>query len=96
MNSLIASMNEVLQMWKALYDINSAVLLSFSEDSKGFICLNEKTLCINSDLVLLASHVDAEEITFYFDGDRSIVIAIEWPEDTLPYIQSVFFGYEEL
>lgn len=93
MDPIVLSLNHILNQWKQQFDIFSAISSEFSVED-GSICFEHYPLChAGNGLVLISSEYDSESIQFYFSQNRSIRVAIDWPEDQPPVVSSVSFVY---
>lgn len=91
MNSLIASMNDILMNWKKEYDLFSAISSEFSMKD-DFICFADLPLCFaDAVLAISSAEYDAESIQYFFNRNCSIYISVSWPEDRFPEVSSVAF-----
>lgn len=90
-SAAILEMNAVLRSWKEMHDLFSAISYEFRIED-GFLFYGELPVC-KEDVVLAlsSSEYDAEDISFYFDDNRSIILSIAWPEDMPPKVSSVAF-----
>lgn len=87
--TLLKHLNHVLSNWKEQFDVTNAVDIAFTQNDKGWLCLNDLALHQAETLTLEASDYDAESINFVFARDRTISISIVWPEDEPPRLHSV-------
>ncbi len=95
MKDLIDSMNKVVSDWKDKFDITSSVQMEFHLNEDDCLCLNEHVINMPVALKLLSAEFDASRVEFYFAGTQKVLfIGIKWPEDSVPEIDTVNFGYE--
>lgn len=95
MKDLIERMNSILSDWKTMFDVTSKMQLEFSLTDEGHLSLNEHEIHMPVDLVLDSVDFNAENIKFWFDGTHKVlVIGIKWPEDDVPEVNTIQFGYE--
>lgn len=91
MNSLIASMNDILKNWKKEYDLFSAISSEFSVNN-GSVCFANHPLCLaEDDLVISSADFDAESIQYFLNRNCSIYISVSWPEDQPPEVSYCAF-----
>ena len=93
MSGLTHRMNDILHDWRSRYDILSSVSMEFQEDEIGQLCFCDKPLCLTSGLEMESARYDAERILFDFTGQRRIQLSVAWPEESSPYVTSIFLGY---
>lgn len=93
MESIVLSMNNILNQWKQQHDIFTAISSEFTIED-GSLCFEHHSLChVDEGLILTYSAFDSESIQFFFSQSRSIIICIDWPEDQPPVLSSVSFVY---
>lgn len=93
MNPVIYSLNDILSDWKRQHDVFSNITSKF-QVIHGYLSFDKYPLCkLEDDLLLSFAEIDNEGIRFFFNKERSIFIAISWPEDQPPVISSVSFVY---
>ena len=95
MKELLERMNVVLSDWKAQFDVMAGVQMEFYLNSEDKLYLNELPVHVPEDLSLASAEFTAENVKFYFEGSQNVlVIGILWPEDEVPTVGTIRFGYE--
>ncbi|MBQ8248122.1 MAG: hypothetical protein IJZ42_13420 [Lachnospiraceae bacterium] len=93
MNDLINMLNDVLKNWKDQYDLSYDIPLQFELDAEQRLRFAGKFFDLPESPELESANFDAKHITFHLSGGCRIYIDLSWPEDKVPYVNSVLVGY---
>ena len=92
MNQIISQLNQLAEDWKERFDVFKAVALSFSENGKGFICINDKPLDPAAGLEISNASITPKSICVHFTNDTTLLLEMHWPEEGVPFLVSACIG----
>lgn len=91
MSFLLYRLNDLMDRWKTYYDLSSRVILSFNKDQDNNIVLNNTPVFKADGLFVDGAELSIDKIEILFTDASRFIIHIFWPNNGIPYVDSVSF-----